>query len=711
MDARPLEIPAELKNHANWVVWDEKKIPYNPITCEPAKANDHLTWGTFETARAMAEQNGFQGVGFELGEDPQSTPFVFVDLDHCRDPETGNIDPDAADIALRLGSYTEISPSGTGLHVIVKGTLLPGGRRKGSFEFYDSRRYFTITGDLLPGCRGTIEERTEVLRDLHREIFGTPQEVTPPTPNHPMSATAVVGDEDILSRALGGGNGLKVKRLFEGDVSDYSSPSEADLALCSLFAFWTGDPGQLDRLFRRSALYRGKWDQRHYGDGKTYGEETIRKALEGHNQNFQTLEPGEMGNEPTKTGVELSKTGAELSITTLEPGKTGVELSKMTPELGVDPLAFPAVIGGVAGEFADIYGAYLETPPHFLFVSFLTILGNLVADRLTIRSELKPQPRLFTVLLGESADPRKSTTISKTAEIFQDVVLDFKPCWGVGSAEGLQRRLDDLAEPRRLLLCFDEFKTFVSKARIDASVLLPCVNTLFEANQYHNSTKKETINLQGIYISLLAASTVQTYERVWDSSFTDIGFSNRLFLVPGKGERKFAIPERIPEQEKDRVRAGIRRILGFVGYGKELTFTPGAKFLYQEWYTTLERSIHANRLDTYGLRFMCLLAANSLKDEIDEGIVRATISLLNWQLAVRKIHDPIDADSTMAKMEEKFRRILGDGTGRNDREMKRRTHCSKEGLWVYNRAKENLLRCNEIRFERASGLYFLNAST
>ena len=61
----------------------------------------------------------------------------------------------------------------------------------------------------------------------------------------------------------------------------YSSPSEADLALCTILSFWTKKkPGLIDSIFRQSGLYRPKWDEKHYSDGRTYGQETINTATE-----------------------------------------------------------------------------------------------------------------------------------------------------------------------------------------------------------------------------------------------------------------------------------------------------------------------------------------------------------------------------------------------------------------------------------------------
>jgi hypothetical protein len=117
-----------------------------------------------------------------------------------------------------------------------------------------------------------------------------------------------------------------------------------------------------------------------------------------------------------------------------------------------DPLGFPPIMSGVAGNFADLYSSVLEAPKHFFYVSFLTCLGSAVADRIQFEGELQTQIRLYTLLLGQSADDRKSTAIDKTIKFFADTLTDFHVCWGVGSAEGLQKQME---ESGKLLLCQD----------------------------------------------------------------------------------------------------------------------------------------------------------------------------------------------------------------------------------------------------------------
>ena len=286
-------IPAELKELERWVNWQlverdgkSTKVPVDPNIGQPASCSDSDTWGTFADALARFNNDSVDGIGFQLG-----SPYTGVDLDACRDPSTSDIEPWAREIIRHLDSYTEISPSGTGIHILTKGTLPPGGRRKGRVEIYSGGRYLTMTGEHLDGTPTTVEERQTELTDLHAEIFGTGK-------SSPASATVAgpansLADEEIISRARNAKNGDKFGRLWSGDYTGYGSQSEADLALCMMLAFWTGrDADRIDKLFRQSKLFRPKWDERHSADGRTYGELTVQTAING---------TGEVWNQPIAT--------------------------------------------------------------------------------------------------------------------------------------------------------------------------------------------------------------------------------------------------------------------------------------------------------------------------------------------------------------------------------------------------------------------------
>ncbi len=360
-------------------------------------------------------------------------------------------------------------------------------------------------------------------------------------------------------------------------------------------------------------------------------------------------------------------------------------------------------MSGLAGDFATLFSNHLESPPQFFYLSFLTCLGVTLARQISLNIEIAPQPRLYLVLLGESADDRKSTAIKKVVEFFEAIARDddiemimssggFRVCWGAGSAEGLQKILSNSPQ---LLLCLDEFKQFVGKCRIEGSVLLPCVNSLFENNHYENQTKRSRIILDNANLSLLGCCTTDTWDQIWSSAFTAIGFNNRLFLVPGKGERKYAFPPKVPEEEKNDLMKRLKNLILKFDCRKEFEISQRGRERFEQWYLNIQSSIHSKRLDTYALRLMPLLCANDEKDLVDEEIVEKAIALCDWQLGVRRLHDPIDAEGKMAVMEQKIRRLLRSNP-LTERKLKQRTNYTRVGSWVFETAINNLKRNNEI---------------
>lgn len=667
-------IPDELKAAPQWVCWQGKqldngklsKIPIDPKTGRAASTIDPTTWGEFGGALDYYRSGKADGIGFVFTD---TDPYFGIDLDDCVDAK-GKAEPWITEF-LRMQTYWEITVSLKGLHGIGRGKLPPGPRRKGKIEMYDEGRFFVMTGQALSkDFFRQIRDCSAEIITIYEKIFdgnGQPIKTLPQTESAPA---------DIIRKAMNAKNGDTFGKLWRGDFSGYPSQSEADQALCNLLAFWTGkDPAQIDILFRQSKLFRPKWDERHYGDGRTYGQATIENAIK------MTMEVYN----PDRSIIEAPRTAIH---------------EKMQPEKSIT-LPFPdEIMTGAAGEFAAVYSSHLEPARHFFFMAYLTCLGSLIADRVFLQSEISPQPRLYLLLLGESADDRKSTVITKTVDFYRSVLSNYGVCWGVGSAEGLQKELE---KRPRLLLAFDEFKSFVSKCQIESSVLLSCVNTLFEADHYEAHTQKRSVVLNGVSVSVLAASTIATYERTWDPSFTDIGFNNRLFLVPGKGARRFSFPERIPFTDRERLQGQLIEVINFIGERRELDITQEARELYDRWYLDLETSVHSKRLDTYAMRLMLLLAVNEKRAEIDADIIKKITDLMDWQLRVRRLHDPIDADNKIARMEEKIRRILGcrDAVkeAKSERDIKRYAHVDKTGLWIFETAKNNLIRAQEIGFD------------
>ena len=264
------EIPDALKREPRWVVWHFKwreatgkwtKVPHRTTDTErTADTTDATTWGTFDEAVDAYFDGKCDGIGFVLG-----------------DGRFG-LDVDGTDLhafVLLLNSYTETSATGRGVHVIAQGTK-PGTKcRTGPYELYDHDRFFAMTGHHVAGSPMTVEERSVELATLYAQMFPNGDAATPP----PGASSSTLEDDVLIDKASRAPkSGEKFTRLFAGDTSGYASHSEADLALCSMLAFWTNrDAAQMDRLFRRSKMWRPKWDERR--GASSIGADLIAKAI------------------------------------------------------------------------------------------------------------------------------------------------------------------------------------------------------------------------------------------------------------------------------------------------------------------------------------------------------------------------------------------------------------------------------------------------
>ncbi len=280
-------------DRAQWLCWPaedrdgkQTKVPVNPATGDFASTTDDRTWSDLEQALECVATDAVDGIGFVF---TATDPLVGVDLDDCRDLDSGKPLEPAPTIIERLDSFTEVSPSGTGYHVILEGDLPEGGNRHGSIEMYDQARFFTMTTDHVAGTPEIVEPRQDALEDVHEEFVaqedsdesdGDTTASSDVSTVSERSGTLDLEDEELLERARNASNGEKFDRLWRGSTTGYESQSEADMALCCLLAFWTGgDAARVDRLFRQSGLIRGKWDDVHYSDGSTYGEKTVERAI------------------------------------------------------------------------------------------------------------------------------------------------------------------------------------------------------------------------------------------------------------------------------------------------------------------------------------------------------------------------------------------------------------------------------------------------
>lgn len=271
-----------MKQHDRWCNWKlverngkKTKIPIDSKTGQSARSNDSSTWSSFEDAVEGLEY--YTGIGYFFAE-----PYMGIDIDDVsKDLERFERNDLSDNIIFEmyesLKSYAEVSPSGNGIHIILKGTVPGGRKRKDNVEMYDHGRFFTMTGKSLGKYKEINEPDPKSVQRIYNKYLESDKVVRIESIDrgveHDLSEMEIVGrisqsKQDSMFRAF----------MNDGWQAHYSSQSEADMAFANMLAFWCArDFAKMDSLFRQSSLMRDKWDEKR---GKTtYGEGTLYKAI------------------------------------------------------------------------------------------------------------------------------------------------------------------------------------------------------------------------------------------------------------------------------------------------------------------------------------------------------------------------------------------------------------------------------------------------
>lgn len=289
---------AELSRFNHWVVYKKEKnrekitkIPYQPNGYK-AKPTDSKTWTTYNKAKDAMETGKFDGIGYVLTADQG---YICIDLDHCRNPETGDIDQWAKDIIGIVeeagGTYSEVSPSRTGIHLWGRGRLpdnkginqpMKNGHK---IEMYNHGHYMTVTGEPLDDATlNDIQPAIDKILTMLKKPPAASEEgkavTSTPAPMLNLS------DTDIITMIKENETqGPKFHSLYDlGDVSTYGNDqSRADQALLNMLAFWTGkNAEQMKRIFLSSKL--AETLDRKGGHKDDYLKRSIKKAIESTSQ-------------------------------------------------------------------------------------------------------------------------------------------------------------------------------------------------------------------------------------------------------------------------------------------------------------------------------------------------------------------------------------------------------------------------------------------
>ena len=332
-------VPDALRDRPQWVCWrvverggKPTKMPVCAFTGEAASSTDPQSWVTFDDALAACSRDTqLAGIGFVFSADD---PFAGVDLDHCIDPETGDIKAWARVILNDFDSYCETSPSGTGVKIFVcaakKGGRCKSAYEDGGVEMYSQERFFTVTGARLAEYPAEVAERQEQFDALYAKVFAKPKKQSDSSSIPPAGHAPSLTDDEIIEVACHNPKtGAKFGALWSGHWDGtYASASEADSALVFRLAFYTKDATQIDRLFRQSGLMRDKWDERR--GTQTYGETTIERALTEVTDQYK---PGKRSSNKKRKDRSPAKQGGRPAPGTIDPatGRLILETARTLP--------------------------------------------------------------------------------------------------------------------------------------------------------------------------------------------------------------------------------------------------------------------------------------------------------------------------------------------------------------------------------------------
>lgn len=568
-----LNIPEELRQLRQWVVWRlEKregkkptKVPYSPWpNGGKASVVNWGSWGTFDQAVAAPlncvepcdsslpiEQTGFSGIGFVF---TANDPYCGIDLDDTHG------DQEAYQRQLRVftefNSYAELSPSGAGMHIIIKGSV-PMGRHRADIEVYSKERYFTMTGNVQNNV--PIAERQELLDILYEQMGGDPVTFV-----YGQEKEQTEDDEAIIARASSAVNGEKFNRLFVGDFQSlYPSQSEADFALIDIIAFYTQNSAQIARIFRSSALGQRDKAQRDdyigYMVRKSFDKQLppvdidgLRIAIE-----KQMLSKGAAVQEPSGTAPAAPATTDHTSgqatalgaLPTVGPSLHGNGES-ISHELGVRVNGiFPP---GLLGEIAQfILDASPRPVPEISLAGAIALMSGITGRAYNISGAGLNQYILLLAMTGAGKDAISSgiSKLMQQVSVSVPSAGDFKGPGQLVSGPGLIKWLEK--KPSVVSIIGEIGLLLGQMSHPNASTHLKGLErTLLEmysksgAGQVfdpmaYSERDKNTASIHSPALTIIGESVPERFYEILDEAMIATGLLPRFMMFEYKGKREY----------------------------------------------------------------------------------------------------------------------------------------------------------------------------
>lgn len=556
--ARPGGGKASVTNSFDWVLFDEACLA--PFTCnEPVDPTVPL------------EVSGYTGLGFVFTE---GDDYTGIDLDDVHgDVEAYNRQ---LKIFREFNSYAELSPSGTGVHIIVKGKI-PGdkGRRRAFIELYSRERYFTMTGNVIHNV--PIAERQELINVLYEQM-GPPVKELPFVKDQPETAT----DDEIIAMARRAENGAKFSALYDGDWSPLynGDQSRADFALVDIIAFYSKNQAQITRLFLNSQLgQRDKAQKRpayvEYMVKRSFDKmlpsidlEQARKALDdARSKVTKGFAEGDAAGQPG------SKPAASVALPEPANGsgaQAGSNDGSASHGSGgaASPVVFPP---GLVGEIAEFILAVSPRPvPQISLSAAIALVSSICGRSYNVSGSGLNQYILMLAMTGTGKDAVSVGTSKLIAAVKATVpsVVDFQGPGELVSSAGL---IKWLAKKPAVLSILGEFGAKMQEmASPNANshlkglerVLLQMYSKSGAGNVFdpmaYSDVEKNTQPLNSPSLTILAESVPDRFYRSLDESFIASGLLQRFMIYEYTGDRAY-------------LNEGTERILPSIGLVENLS--------------------------------------------------------------------------------------------------------------------------------------------
>jgi len=550
-------IPDELKSVPNFVLWRlevqngiETKVPYNPSNGYHASVNNPATWSTFENCISILPQTDMSGIGFVITPDLNITcidvddPFKTKPDGSPKFTNPEELQQRQINIAKAFDSYSEVSPSGRGIHIWVKGNV-PTGRDKFSVGIYPHGRFMTMTG---------VVYNPAPIRDMNGQLYQLWAEMGEGGQSQSLSLTKeqLQSDTEIYEAAANAQNSEKFIALWEGNWQRYyESQSQADWAMINILCFYSRNSEQVRRMFRQSALGKRKKAQRD-----KYIDDMVYKSFDN--------QPPEIDLSALKEN--LSKAFLEKikppEPTVLPVSETAKVLEQLSPEVYIPPR-------GLIGEIAAfIYNAARYPVPEIALAAAVGILAGVCGRCYNISGTGLNQYVVLLARTGRGKDAM-SEGISKLIASILPTVPQASLFNGPGKIQSEEALIKHITKTSKSFVSiFGEFgKTLKKMDDNSRNVAQQGVkdamlrmysksgknNTLSEI--IYSDAAKNTDSVKGAAFSILAETLPNQFYELLNETMISEGFLSRFLIIEYLGKRvepnEYHYLEQVPERLKE----------------------------------------------------------------------------------------------------------------------------------------------------------------